>query len=150
MRLPKSLAARIGAVAITAAVAVTGATVAANAATAAPASHATAAHVTKIPTALGITNSMPKAHPYGTTAIINGHLTAGTYNLRHLRIWLQRQGRWGHWYTVQMKLTKRFGHVFFRVYVGKRAVNFRLVFRGTHNFARSVSAVDTIAPTSAV
>ena len=87
MRLPKSLAARIGAVAATAAIAVTGATAAANAATAAP------AH--RIPTSLAISNSTPRAHLHQTTAIINGHLTAGTYNLRHLRVWLLRQGQIG-------------------------------------------------------
>jgi hypothetical protein len=138
MRLPLSLAARIGAVAATAAIAVTGATAAASAATTAP--------VTKIPTTLTISNSKPVAHPHQTTATINGHLTAGTFNLRHLRVWLQRQGPKGHWNVVQTKLTRRHGHVFFRVHIGKKSVNFRLVFRGTRNFARSVSAVDTIAP----
>ena len=141
MRLPMSLAARVGAVAATAAIALTGVTAAANASTAAP--------VTKIPTTLTISNTSPVAHPHRTTAVINGHLTAGTFNLRHLRVWLQRQGPRGHWFVVQVKRTRSHGHVFFRVHVGKKAANFRLVFRGTRNFARSVSAVDTIAPATA-
>jgi hypothetical protein len=139
MRLPTSLAARIGAVAATAAIAVTGATAAANASTAAPAVH-------RIPTTLTISNSKPVTHKHQTTAIINGHLTAGSYNLRHLRVFLQRQGPKGHWYVVQIKLTRVHGHVFFRVHLGKKAVSFKLVFRGTRNFARSVSAVDTVTP----
>ncbi|HEY2316107.1 MAG TPA: hypothetical protein VGH96_21035 [Streptosporangiaceae bacterium] len=138
MRLPKSLAARIGAVAATAAIAVTGATAAASASTAAP--------VTKIPTALSIKNTTPVAYRPLTTSVINGQLTAGKYDLRHLRVWLQRKSASGHWYVIQTKLTRRHGHVFFRVFIGRKAVSFRLVFRGTRNFARSVSAVDTIAP----
>ena len=58
----------------------------------------------------------------------------------------QRQGRKGHWFAVQTKLTRAHGHVFFLVHIGRRAASFRLVFRGTRNFGRSVSAVDTIAP----
>lgn len=139
MRLPTSLAARIGAVAVTTAIAVTGATAAANASTAAPAVH-------RIPTTLTISNSKPVAHKHQTTAVINGHLTAGSYNLRHLRVWLQRQGPKGHWFVVQTKLTREHGHVFFRVHLGKKAASFKLVFRGTRNFARSVSPVDTISP----
>ena len=139
MRLPTSLAARIGAVACTAAIAVTGATAAANASTAAPAVH-------RIPTTLTISNSKPVVHKHQTTAIINGHLTAGSYNLRHLRVFLQRQGPKGHWYVVQIHLTRVHGHVFFRVHLGKKAVSFKLVFRGTRNFARSVSAIDTVTP----
>ena len=58
MRFPKSLVARIGAVAATAAIAVTGATSAASAATAVPAATATAAHyVHRIPTKLSISNT---------------------------------------------------------------------------------------------
>jgi len=139
MRLPMSLAARAGAVVATAAIAVTGATAAANASTAAPAVH-------KIPTTLTISNSKPVAHKHQTTAIINGHLTAGTYDLRHLRVWLLRQGPKGHWFVVQTGLTRPHGHIFFRVHIGKTAVSFRLVFRGTPNFGKSASAVDTIAP----
>jgi hypothetical protein len=150
MRLPMSLAARVGAVAATAAIAVTGATAAASAAAAPASASAAASAVHRVPTTLAISNATPKAHPHQTTAIINGHLTAGAYNLRHLRVWLVRQGRKGHWYVVQMKLTQAHGHVLFRVHVGKRAVNFRLVFRGTRNFAPSVSAVDTIAPATSV
>src|SRR5215472_16401230 len=108
MRLPKSLVDRIGGVAAAAAIAVTGATAAANASTAAPAVH-------KIPTTLTISNSTPVAHLHQTTAIVKGHLTAaGGYNLRHLRVWLERLGPKGHWRIAQMKRTRLHGHVFFR------------------------------------
>lgn len=142
MRLPKSLAVRIGGVAAAAAIAVTGATAAANASTAAPAVH-------KIPTALAISNTTPVAHPHQTTATVVGHLTAGTYNLRHLRVWLERLGPKGHWRIAQTKLTRVHGHVFFLVHVYKKPATFRLVFRGTRNFAKSVSDTDTITPATA-
>lgn len=142
MRLPTSLAVRVGSVAAVAAIAVTGATAAANASTAAPA-------VQKIPTTLTISNTTPVAHPHQTTAIVVGHLTAGTYNLRHLRVFLERLGPHGYWHVKQMKLTRPHGHVFFRVYIHKKAATFRLVFRGTRNFAKSVSLTDTISPATA-
>jgi hypothetical protein len=142
MRLPTSLAVRIGAVAAAAAIAVTGATAAASASTAAPAVH-------KIPTTLSISNTTPVAHPHQTTATVAGHLTAGTFNLRHLRVVLERLGPKGHWRVAQVKRTRVHGHVFFRVHIYKKAANFRLVFRGTRNFARSVSVVDTISPATA-
>src|ERR1700754_2299344 len=143
MGLPKSLAARIGGVAAAAAIAVTGATAGANASSAAPAVH-------KIPTTLTISNSAPVAHPHQTTALARCHLpAAGVYNLRHLRVWLQRLGPKGHWRIAQTRLTRPHGHVFFRVHVFKKPATFRLVFRGTRNFAKSVSTIDTISPASA-
>jgi hypothetical protein len=142
MRLPKSLAVRIGGVAAAAAIAVTGATTAASASSAAPAVH-------KIPTTLTIANSTPVAHLHQTTAIVSGHLTAGGYNLRHLRVWLERLGPKGHWRIKQMKRTRPHGHVFFRVHIFKKSATFRLVFRGTRNFAKSVSNTDTISPATA-
>jgi hypothetical protein len=142
MRLPTSLAVRIGGVAAAAAIAVTGATAAANASTAAPA-------VQKIPTTLAISNTTPVAHPHQTTATVVGHLTAGTYNLRHLRVWLERLGPKGHWQVKQTELTRQHGHVFFRVHIYKKPATFRLVFRGTRNFAKSVSLTDTISPATA-
>ena len=141
MRLPKSLAVRIGGVAAAAAIAVTGATAAANASTAAP--------VQKIPTTLTISNTAPVAHPHQTTATVVGHLTAVGYNLRGKRVWLERLGPKGHWRIAQTKLTRRHGHVFFRVHVFKKPATFRLVFRATRNFAKSVSNTDTISPATA-
>ena len=142
MRLPKSMAVRIGAVAATAAIAVTGATAAASAATAAPAAH-------KIPTTLTISNSTPVAHKHQTTAVINGHLTAGAYNLRHRPVYLERLGLKGRWHVVNVALTRSHGHVFFRVHILKKAASFRLVFRGSRHLAKSVSDVDTISPATA-
>ena len=142
MRLPKSLAVRIGGVAAAAAIALTGATAAANASTAAPAAG-------KFHTTLTIRNTTPVAHPHQTTATVVGHLTSGTHNLRHLRVWLQRLGPKGHWRIAQVKRTRSHGHVFFRVHVFKKAATFRLVFRGTRHFAKSVSNTDTISPATA-
>jgi hypothetical protein len=139
MRLPKSLAARIGAVAATAAIAVTGATAAANAATAAPALH-------KFKTELSISNSTPVAHKHQTTAIIDGRLTHNGFGLRDLRVLLQRLGPKGRWHVVQVQRTRVHGHVFYRVHVFNKPASFRLVFPGTPNWASSVSLVDTISP----
>ncbi len=142
MRLPTSLAVRIGGVAAAAALALTGATAAANAAT------VPAVHHHRIPTALAISNSTPVAHPHQTTALIAGHLTADRHNLRHLRVWLERLGSHGRWHLDKAALTGRHGRVVFRVHAGKKAAIFRLVFRGNRNFAPSVSKVDTISPVS--
>lgn len=142
MRLPMSLAVRIGGVAAAAAIAVTGATAVATASTAAPAVH-------KIPTTLAISNTTPVAHAHQTTATVVGHLTAGTYNLRHLRVWLERLGPHGFWHVKQVKLTRPHGHVFFRVHIYAKPATFRLVFRGTRNFAKSISVTDTISPATA-
>jgi hypothetical protein len=144
MRLPTSLAARIGGVAAAAAIAVTGATAVATASTAAPAHSAG-----KIPTTLTISNTTPVAHPHQTTATVVGHLTAVGFNLRHLRVWLERLGPHGYWHVKQVKLTRSHGHVFFRVHVYAKPATFRLVFRGTHNFRKSTSVTDTIAPATA-
>jgi hypothetical protein len=142
MRLPKSLAVRIGGVAAAAAIAVTGATAVATASTAAPAVH-------KIPTTLTISNTTPVAHAHQTTATVVGHLTAVGFNLRHLRVWLERLGPHGFWHVKKVKLTRQHGHVFFRVHIFKKPATFRLVFRGTRNFAKSVSLTDTISPATA-
>jgi len=148
MRLPKSLAARIGAVGAVAAIAMTGATAAADASVVHPAAPAAAA-VHRIPTHLAIANSTPVLHGQQTTAVVAGHLTAAGHNLRHLRVWLERLGPKGHWNVVKVNRTRPHGHVYFRVHVGKKAATFRLVFRGTRNFAPSVSLTDTISPATA-
>ena len=143
MRVSSHLTARIGAAVAAAAIAATGVTAVANAATAAPA---------KVTTALSIRNTPPKAHRHQTTAIVIGRLTAVSTHVSPVRgMWvlLQRQGPKGHWFAVKADKTNRHGLVAFRVHIRKHAVNFRLRFRGTKNFARSVSAVDTIAPATA-
>jgi hypothetical protein len=143
MRLPTSLAIRMGAVAAAAAIAVAGTTGAASAATVASSGGAAPA-VHRIPTALSIRNSVPRVHPLQITSVIDGHLTAGRFDVRHQRVWLLRRGRAGLWFVVQSELTGRYGHVLFLVHLGVKPVSFRLVFRGSPNFARSVSAIDTI------
>lgn len=142
MRRPASLVVRIGGVAAAAAIAVTGATTVASASIA-PVAATAVAH--RIPTRLAISTTRPADRPHQATAIINGHLTAGRFDLRHLRVWLERLGPKGKWHVMQLKLTRPYGHVFFRVHVGARPANFRLVFPGTPNLDRSVSRVDTIA-----
>ena len=143
MRVSSHLTARIGAAVAAAAIAATGATAVANAATAAPA---------KVTTALSISNTTPKAHRHQTTAIVTGRLTAVSTHISPVRgMWvlLQRQSPKGHWFAVKADRTGRHGLVAFRVHIRKHAVNFRLLFRGTKNFAKSVSVVDTIAPATA-
>jgi hypothetical protein len=135
MRVPTSLAARIGTVAATAAIAVTGATATANAA-AVPAVH-------KIPTALTVTVAKPVRHPHQITDIVKGQLKAGRYNLRRLPVWLERRGPKDHWFAVQREFTGRHGHVVYRVHF-RKSITLRLVFRGTANLAHSKSATVTI------
>jgi hypothetical protein len=140
MRLPKSLAVRVGAVCAAAAIAVGGGVAAAGSALAAP------AH-TKVPTALSIANKPPVLHRHVTTAIVYGQLTGpDNATIAGKRIFLQRQGPKGHWFVVQIGRTHANGWVHFRVHVRKVAASFRLVYRGQRNFARAVSAADTIAP----
>jgi hypothetical protein len=136
MRLPTSLAARVGAVVATAAIAMTGATAAANAST----TH----HVKKIPTTLTITVAKPVAHKTDITDVVKGHLTASTYNLRGLPVRLERQGPKGHWFVVRREFTGRHGYVVFRVHF-KKSITMKLVFPGTRNFARSTSATVTVS-----
>jgi hypothetical protein len=135
MRVPTSLAARIAAVGATAAIAVTGATTAASA-SAVPAVH-------KIPTTLTVSVAKPVAHRHGFTDVVKGHLKAGTLNLRHLPVLLQRRGPRGHWFTVRRELTGRHGNVVFRVHF-RKSITLRLAFRGNRKFARSKSATITI------
>ena len=140
MRLPKSLAVRVGAVCAAAAIALGGGVAAADSALAAP------AH-TKVPTALSIANTTPRLHGHVTRAVVYGQLTGpDSSTIAGKRIFLQRQGPKGHWFVVQIGRTHRNGWVRFHVHVRKAAANFRLVFRGTRNFAKSVSAADTISP----
>ncbi len=137
MRLPTSLAARVGAVVATAAIAVTGATAAADASTT---THA----VKKIPTTLTISAAKPVVHKTNVSDVVKGHLTAGKFNLRGLPVALERQGPKGHWFVVRREFTGRHGYVAFRVHF-KKSITLKLVFRGTRNFAKSTSATVTIS-----
>jgi hypothetical protein len=147
MRLPNSLAIRIGTITAAAAITVTGATTAASAATTAPTAASAASvrpAVHRIPTKLAIRNSAPKVHLKQVTAVIVGHLTAGKFNLRGQRVWLLRRGPNNTWHVVQSQLTDRWGRALFLVHLGKDPVSFRLGFRGTKNFAPSLSVLDVI------
>ena len=70
-------------------------------------------------------------------------LTSNSVPLRHLVVWLAKQNAKGKWHLVKRERTGRHGWVAFRVHVFKTA-NFALVFRGTRNFAKSVSSVVTV------
>jgi hypothetical protein len=140
MRLPKSLAVRVGAVCAAAAIAVGGGVAAAGSALAAP------AHV-KVPTSLSIANTTPVAHKHKTTAVVYGQLTGPDGStIAGMPIFLQRQGPKGNWFVAQIGRTHANGWVRFRVHVRKVAASFRLVFRGKRNFAKAVSAAVTITP----
>ena len=152
MRLRVSWAARIGGVAAAAAIAVTGATAVASAATAPVAPVTATAH--RVPTHLAAGHTVPVRHAGVTAAVVGGHLTAGRpgvrrYDLRHLRVWLERLGPKGRWLIVNSHLTGRLGRVAFVVRTGARPAAVRLVFRGTPNFGRSVSHILVIRPARA-
>jgi hypothetical protein len=137
MRVSSPLVARFGAVAAAAAIAMTGATAAASAST----THA------KVATALSISESTPVVHPHQITAVVKGQLTApndANAPVSHKVVWLERQGPKGRWHLIRAEFTGRHGWVAFRVHVLKSG-NFRLVFRGTPNFARSVSSAETVS-----
>jgi hypothetical protein len=137
VRVPTSLAARVGAVVAAAAIAVTGATAAANASTAPTTAK-------KIPTTLTISAGKPVTHRKLTFDVVKGHLTADAHNLRHQRVLLERKGVKGHWFVIRREFTGRKGNVVFGV-VFKKSITLRLVFRATRNFARSTSATVTIS-----
>ena len=152
MRLPMPLV-RVGGVAAAVVIAVTGVATAASAATTGIAGPSGAAGTTvhpvvvhRIPTRLAIHATRPVAHAHQTTATVYGHLTARRLDLRHLRVWLQRLGAKGRWYVVGSKLTRPFGHVFFRVHAGAKPGVFRLVFRGTRRLAPALSRLREISP----
>jgi hypothetical protein len=137
-----SFKARFAAVAAAAAIAASGAMTmsgVANASTGHPAA--------KLPTALSIHASAPVTRHHRTFARISGQLTSGTTPLRFKVVWLERQGPKGHWLVVRRERTHRNGWVFYRV--GERKTsNFRLVFRGSPNFSRSVSSTVTVTAAS--
>jgi hypothetical protein len=137
-----SVKAKIAAAAAAAAIATTGAmamTGVADAATTHPAA--------RVATALSIKASTPVARHHVTVAKIAGQLTAGTTPLRIKPVWLERQGRSGHWFVVQRELTRWHGWVAFRIRE-RKTTNFRLVFRGSLNFKRAASVPVTITAAS--
>ncbi len=136
MRLPTSLAARVGAVVATAAIAVTGATAAADASTTTAAS--------KIPTTLTISVAKPVVHKKFISDVVKGHLTAGTHTFSRLPVYLERQGPKGHWFVIRRELTGRHGNVVFVVRF-KKSVTLKLVYRGNRFFHRSTSATVTVS-----
>lgn len=133
-----SLKARLGALAATAAIATSGAMAASGVADAAvhPA-------VLRLPTTLTIHASAPVTRHHLTFARISGRLSSHHVGLRHKVVWLQRQGPKGHWFVVQRGITHRHGVVVYRIRERKTS-NFRLVFRGSRNFRRAVSATVTV------
>jgi hypothetical protein len=137
-----SVKARLGAVAAAAAIATTGAVAASGAADAAV-THPGA----RVATALSIKAGKPVALHHFTTARVGGQLTAGTTPIRFKWVLLERQGPRGHWFPIRRELTRVHGWVVFRVFERKTG-SFRLLFRGSPNFAPSVSAPVTITAAS--
>ncbi len=133
-----SLKARLGALAATAALTTSGVMAASGVADASvhPA-------VKRLPTTLSIHASAPVTRHHVTFARISGRLRSHHVGLRHKVVWLQRQGPKGHWFVVQREHTHRHGVVVYRIRERKTS-NFRLVFRGSPNFKRAVSAVVTV------
>jgi hypothetical protein len=136
MVVTKALAAKVGAVALAGGIAVSG-VAAANAST-------PNGHKVKEPTILtakvGPTH-INRRHPYGA-AHITGHLTGvGTPapQISGKRILLERERANGTWRIVQHGRTGRHGYVRFLVHHVAKGATFKLVFRGTANFARATS-----------
>jgi hypothetical protein len=138
-----SLRARLGAVAAAAAIATSGAAMTVSGVADAATTHPAA----RLATALSIKSSTPVARHNRTVARIGGQLTSGMTPLRFKAVWLQRQGPKGNWFVVQGERTHRHGWVVFRVHE-RKTTNFRLVFRGSANFKRAVSAAVTVTAAS--
>jgi hypothetical protein len=132
-----SVKARLGAVAAAAAIATTGAMAASGVA------DATVTHPARVATALSIKAGKPVALRHVTTARVGGRLTSGTSPIRFKPVWLERQGPHGHWFPIRREFTGVHGWVVFRVFERKTG-SFRLLFRGSPNFAPSVSAPVTV------
>jgi len=133
-----SFKARLGALTATAVLATSGAMAVSGVADAAvhPA-------IKRLPTTLSVRASAPVTRHHLTFARVSGRLSSHHVGLRHKVVWLERQGPKGHWFVVQRERTHRHGVVVYRVHERKTS-SFRLVFRGSPNFKRSVSAVVTI------
>jgi hypothetical protein len=130
------------------AVAVAAAAIATTGAAATGVAEAATAHpASRVATALSIKASTPVARHRLTFAKVGGQLTAGTSPLRLKVVWLERQRPNGHWFAVKAKRTHWHGWVVFRV-VERKTTNFRLLFRGSLNFKRAVSAPVTVTAAS--
>lgn len=141
MFLSKTLAAKAGTVIAVAGLAIGGVAASANAAT---------AHKVKEPTVLtakvGPTH-INKRHPYGA-AHFTGQLTGvGTPapQISRQPILLERENAKGHWVITQRGRTGYHGYVRFLVHRVAKGATFRLVFRGSKNFAGSTSNVIVIS-----
>jgi hypothetical protein len=101
-----------------------------------------AAATSPLATALSIVMTLPVHHPAQTTALIAGRLSEpgnGGAPLAGRVVWLQRLGA-GGWLLFRSGVTGPDGRVAFGVHVVVGAA-FRLVYAGTPNLARAVSAV---------
>ena len=138
--LSKTLAVKAGTVVATAGLAIGGVAATANAATAHKVKEITYLHATVGPTHIN------KKHPFGA-ARITGQLTGvGTPapQISNQRILLERENASGRWVVVQHATTGRHGYVRFLVHRVAKGATFVLVFRGSKNFAPSISNVIVI------
>jgi hypothetical protein len=93
-------------------------------------------------TALSIVMTLPVHHPAQTTAVIAGRLSEpanGGAPLAGRLVWLERLGT-GGWLLFRSNVTGPDGRVAFQVHVVIGAA-FRVVYAGTPDLARAVSAV---------
>jgi hypothetical protein len=135
MRVSKSLAVRISTVVATAGLALGGVAATANAATASKVKEPTVLTAKVGPTHIN------KRHPYGA-AHFTGQLTGvGTPapQISRQRILLERENVKGHWVITQRGTTGAHGYVRFLVHRVAKGATFRLVFRGSRNFAAATS-----------
>lgn len=132
-----SVKAKLGALAAAAAIAGTGA------ATSGVASAAVHPAVTRLPTALSIHASAPVTRNHVTSARISGRLTSDHVPLSHKVVFLQRRVAIGHWVIVQKAVTNLGGRVSYLIHERKTST-FRLLFRGTRKYKRSVSPTVTV------
>jgi hypothetical protein len=141
MLVTKTLAAKAGSV-----VAIAGLAVGGVAATASAATTHKVKEQTVLTAKVGPTH-INKRHPYGA-AHFTGQLTGvGTPapQITGQRVLLEREGKAGHWNIVQHARTGRHGYVRFLVHHVAKGATFKLVFRGSRNFAASVSNVIEIS-----
>lgn len=141
MFLSKTLAAKAGTVIAVAGLAIGGVAASANASTASKPKEPTVLTAKVGPTHIN------KRHPYGA-AHFTGRLTGvGTPapQISRERILLEREGAKGRWHVTQVGRTGYHGYVRFLVHHVAKGATFRLVFRGTRNFAGSTSNVIVIS-----
>jgi hypothetical protein len=147
MRVSRSLAVGISTVVATAGLAIGGVVATANASTASTTSTSAKVKEPTVLTAKVGPTHINKKHPYGA-AHFTGQLTGvGTPapQISRQPILLERENAKGRWIITQRGRTGYHGYVRFLVHRVAKGATFRLVFRGSKNFDRSISNVIVIS-----